>query len=125
MLAMLGGLALLVFGAVRALRAWLAMAWVLDRGRTGFLRASPRLAHVRRAPTWAARWARGGQLLLRLARLPGLGEMLLGWAGMVLAGQLLAPDPLGAVDPRLVCLGLAAAGAGLAQWVWRGGTRAP
>lgn len=110
-------LAFTVAGAVKFLRAWAAMGWVVKHGAQHFLKDSPEFQKIRETPTAAERWRMAFALIGRLLALPGLWWVPTGVGVMVLDFQYL--DPEFAPDPQVVNVGIGFLAVGLVLLVWR------
>ena len=110
-------LAFTVAGAVKFLRAWAAMGWVVKHGAQHFLKDSPEFQKIRETPTAAERWRMTFALIGRLLALPGLWWVPTGVGVMVLDFQYL--DPEFAPDPQVVNVGIGFLAVGLVLLVWR------
>ncbi len=110
-------LAFTVAGAVKFLRAWASMGWVVKHGAQHFLKDSPEFQKIRETPTAAKRWRMAFALIGRLLALPGLWWVPTGVGVMVLDFQYL--DPEFAPDPQVVNVGIGFLAVGLVLLVWR------
>ncbi len=110
-------LAFTVAGAVKFLRAWASMGWVVKHGAQHFLEDSPEFQKIRETPTAAERWRMTFALIGRLLALPGLWWVPTGVGVMVLDFQYL--DPEFAPDPQVVNVGIGFLAVGLVLLVWR------
>ncbi len=114
-----GGIALMLAGTVRFLRAWArTMDWTPATSIQGFL-DSPAFQEIRQQPTAADRWREALALIARVLLLPGLGWVPLGVGMVILAFQLLEPDPTLQPDPTVVKVGLGFTALGLLQILLR------
>ena len=114
-----GGIALALAGAVRFLRAWArTMDWTPATSIQEFL-DSPAFQEIRQQPTAADRWREALALIARVLLLPGLGWVPLGVGMVILAFQLLEPDPTLQPDPTVVKVGLGFTALGLLQILLR------
>ena len=104
-IAALVGIAAMLLGAARFLRAWLRMGWALGSMQK-FLEASPPFTAIRQESGARARWCLALALIGRILLLPGLGLMGLGFGVLLLAFQFLEPDRWFRPDPVIVTLGL-------------------
>ncbi len=109
------GLALAVGGAVRFLRAWAQMGWVLASGGQTFLEDSAPFRAIRQRKEARTRWRMAGALMGRVLLLPGLGWVPLGVGLVALAFQWLEPDPSLTPDPATVRVALGFVALGLVQ----------
>lgn len=110
-------LAFTVAGAVKFLRAWASMGWVVKRGTRRFLENSPEFRKIRETPTAADRWRMAFALIGRLLALPGLWWVPTGIGVMVLGFQYL--DPEFAPDPQVVNIAIGSLAVGVVLLVWR------
>ena len=116
--AALVGIAAMLLGAARFLRSWLSIGWALG-SMQDFLKASPPFAAIRRESKARARWRLVLALASRVLLAPGLGLMMLGLGVLILAFQVLEPDPSLRPDPASLSIGWGAVGLGLLQMALR------
>jgi len=119
---MISGVALMFYGAVRFLRAWLKfMMWkapgVIPSLRKYVRGEHPYLEHIRSRPTLGERLTLVGKLILNLLMLPGLGWVFAGLGITIGGAQAFEPDPSITPDVRLIALAVIPIVVGGAQ-VW-------
>jgi len=112
------GAGVMIAGALRFLRAWLSMGWVISSIR-GFNEASRPLVAIRREPDPRKRWRMAGALMLRVLLLPGLGWVLVGFGIVLLNVQGFDMDTLTFPNPEYLALGLGSIALGLVQMLAR------
>jgi len=128
-LVMFSGAALMIYGVVRFLRAWMKlMMWetpsVITSLRKYVRGEHPYLEHIRSQPTAGERLTLAGKLILDLLMLPGLGWVLIGLGITIGGAQALEPDPSITPDAQLITLAaiLIAVG-GVQAWVAKRGEK--
>jgi len=128
-LVMFSGAALMIYGGVRFLRAWMKLMMcetpsVITSLRKYVRGEHPYLEHIRSQPTAGERLTLAGKLILDLLMLPGLGWVLIGLGITIGGAQALEPDPSITPDAQLITLAaiLIAVG-GVQAWVAKRGEK--
>ena len=110
-------LAFTVAGAVKFLRAWAGMGWVVKDGTRRFLEDSPEFRKIQETPAAANRWRMAFALIGRVLALPGLWWVATGVGVLVLDFQYLEPEF--SPDSRVANVGIGFLAVGLVLLVWR------